>query len=155
MQNAPNLPQIARQIRYVAVDFEKDDVADALLKAGFDPNAKSVFIWEGVTMYLPRVAIEATLSMLARVTAAGSVLLATYYDLRADARTRFARPLFSIIGEPLRSSFSQDDIRELFAAHGFSIESDEGDDEWGERYAGKKPLFDMSERLVLARRNTS
>jgi methyltransferase (TIGR00027 family) len=152
MQNAPNLPAIPRQIHYVAVDFEKDDVADALLKAGFDPNAKSIFIWEGVTMYLPRVAIEATLSMVAQVTAPRSCLLATYYDVRAAARTRFARPFFSIIGEPLRSSFSQDDLRELFAAHGFSIETDEGDDDWGKRYVGKKPIFDMSERLVLARK---
>jgi methyltransferase (TIGR00027 family) len=152
MQNARNLPQIAREIHYVAVDFETDDVAAALLKAGLDPDAKSIFIWEGVTMYLPRAAIEATLSKVARVTATGSVLLATYYDVSAEARTRFARPFFSIVGEPLRSSFSKNDIRELFSAHDFEIESDEGDDDWGERYAGKKPIFDMSERLVLARR---
>jgi len=120
MQNAPKLPQIPRQIHYVAVDFEKDDVADALLGAGFDSKAPAVFIWEGVTMYLPR--------------------------------TRFARPFFSVIGEPLRSSFSKDEMRELFAAHGFEIEADDGDQEWGERYVGEKPIFDMSERLVAARR---
>ncbi len=152
MQHARNLPQIPRQIHYVAVDFEKDDVADALLKAGFDSTQRSVFVWEGVTMYLPKAAIETTLSMVARVTAPESILLATYYDEAAEARTRFARPFFSIIGEPLRSSFSKKAIRDFFSAHAFDVESDEGDDDWGERYAHRKPIFDMSERIVLARR---
>lgn len=152
MQNARNLPRIASKIRYVGVDFEKDDLAEALTRAGFDSSSRAVFIWEGVTMYLPRAAIESTLSIVQHASASGSCLLTTYYDRAAEARTRFARPLFSIIGEPLRSSFSRDDIREIFSAHDFEIEADDGDDEWGERYVGSKPMLDMSERLVTARR---
>ena len=152
MQNARKLSAISREIRYVGVDFEKDDLADALTKAGLRAAERSVFIWEGVTMYLPLGAIEATLSKVAAVTASESRLLATYYDARAAARTRFARPIFSLLGEPLRSSFSEDEIRELFAAHGFAIETDEGDEEWNARYLRKGTLLSMSERLVCARR---
>ena len=152
VQNARNLSAISREIRYVAVDFEKDDLADALTTAGFRAAERSVFIWEGVTMYLPLAAIEATLSRVARVTVPDSYLLATYYDARAAARTRFARPLFALVGEPLRSSFSRNGIRDLFAKHGFAIETDEGDEEWGDRYVGKRAFLSMSERLVCARR---
>ena len=136
----------------MAVDFEKDDLADALTNAGYAATERAVFIWEGVTMYLPRAAIEATLSKVSRITVPESRLLATYYDSRAAARTRFARPIFSLVGEPLRSSFSRDQIRELFAAHGFAIETDEGDEEWGDRYVSKRAFVDMSERLVCAHR---
>lgn len=152
MQAARTLPKIARHLHYVAVDFEEDDVGNALVAAGFDPHARAVFIWEGVTMYLPTIAIAATLSMVKRVAAAGSCLLATYVVRGAYGRTRFARPLFSLIGEPLRTSLSKEEVRELFAEHGFDVEADDGNDEWGERYVGKRPLFDISERLVAARR---
>ncbi len=152
MQNARNLPRIAAEIRYVGVDFEKDDLGEALSRAGLDSSERAVFVWEGVTMYLARGAITSTLAIVQRASAPGSRLLMTYYDRAAETRTRFARPFFSIIGEPLRSSFSKDDIRAIFAAYDFDVEADEGDDEWGERYVGKRPIFDMSERLVSARR---
>ncbi len=153
MQHARNLPQIARQIHYVAVDFERDDVGVALTNAAFEASASAIFIWEGVTMYLPIAAIASTLSMVQRVAAPASCLAMTYYDSAAAARTRFARPFFSLVGEPLRASLSKDEVRELLAAHDFEIESDDGDDEWGERYVGRKPIFDMSERLVVARQS--
>lgn len=152
MQATRSLARIARHLHYVAVDFEKDDVGEALVATGFEPLAPAVFVWEGVTMYLPAAALTATLSMVERVAASGSCLLATYYDRAAHARTRFARPFFSLIGEPLRTALSREEVRALLAAHGFDVEADDGDGEWGERYVGKRPILDMSERLVTARR---
>lgn len=157
LQNARNLPRYPREIRYVPIDFDRpafgqDDFGSALLRADFDATRPAVFIWEGVTMYLPLPAITTTLSILQRTAAPGSLVLATYYDRAAEARTRFARPFFSLIGEPLRTSLSKESAAAMFARHGFAIETDEGDREWGDRFVGKRPLVDMSERLVAARR---
>ncbi|MEO8876980.1 MAG: SAM-dependent methyltransferase [Polyangiaceae bacterium] len=152
LQNARDLPAYPRQIHYVPVNLERDDFGEALVANGFDPRMPAVFIWEGVTMYLPLAAIEGTLALLNRFACPGSLVMATYFDKAAERRTRFALPLFLAIGEALRSSFSKTEIAALFAKHGFVIDADEGDPEWGDRYVGKRPLFVMSERLVLARR---
>ncbi|PKL39401.1 MAG: SAM-dependent methyltransferase, partial [Candidatus Riflebacteria bacterium HGW-Riflebacteria-2] len=49
----------------LAVDFEQQTVADALLPAGFDPSAATVWLWEAVTMYLTRAAIDRALDGIA------------------------------------------------------------------------------------------
>ena len=46
--------------RYVAVDFATTRVADALEAAGHDATVPTAWVWEGVTMYLPDVAVRDT-----------------------------------------------------------------------------------------------
>ncbi|MGH7330049.1 MAG: SAM-dependent methyltransferase, partial [Polyangiaceae bacterium] len=125
VHNTRNLSKIPREIRYVKVDFEKDDVGEKLEACGFDASAPAVFVWEGVTMYLEREAIEKTLATLRRISRRPSCLLATYFDEKAAVLTRHARPILSLAGEPLRSSFSPEEIREVFFEHDFAVEADE------------------------------
>ena len=49
--------QVADNVRFVAVDFEKDSLAERLVAGGFDNNAPTFFSWLGVTYYLHREAI--------------------------------------------------------------------------------------------------
>ena len=65
-------------IRYVAVDFEKEQFSQGLERAGFRSADPSVWIWEGVAMYLPLGAIHDTLQQLTALAAAGSELAMTY-----------------------------------------------------------------------------
>ena len=45
----------ASNLRYVPIDFTREQIADVFLeRAGYRRDSKTVFIWEGVTMYLPR-----------------------------------------------------------------------------------------------------
>ncbi len=52
-------------VGYVACDFVTQDWLAQLTAAGFDPKVPACFVWEGVSMYLPRQVVEATLSKVA------------------------------------------------------------------------------------------
>jgi methyltransferase (TIGR00027 family) len=64
-------------VRLVPVDFERDDLADALAKAGHRGGDRTFFIWEGVTQYLSADAVDATFAFL-RGAAPSSRLMFTY-----------------------------------------------------------------------------
>ena len=155
---AASLAKNAGAVVYVAVDFAKDDLARALSAAGFDASRPCIVVWEGVTMYLTREAIEATLAALASLATAGSTLLATYFTTPTPAfalLTTLALPLFAGIGEPLKTRFTPSEVAAFFADHGFVSEKDEGDDDWSARFTSRPARIVMAERLLVARRRQS
>jgi methyltransferase (TIGR00027 family) len=119
-----SLRQAARELRFVAVDFERDDLEKALVAAGHDPTRPTTWIWEGVVMYLERSAIEATLAVIQRRSAPGSHLIVMYLT------RSWILPLVAFfvrrVGEPLRSLFTPDQMRALLARHGFTVTRDDG-----------------------------
>ncbi len=46
-------------VRYVPMDFTKDSLLAQLERAGYDAQARTFFLWEGVTEYLPEAAVKA------------------------------------------------------------------------------------------------
>ena len=58
----------------VVVDFERDDLEQALRGAGFDPTRPTLCVWEGVVMYLESAAVQATLQLVARLSQPGALL---------------------------------------------------------------------------------
>lgn len=120
---AATLAPTARDIRFVAVDFERDRLDDALAAAGHDPARATTWIWEGVIMYLAPSDIAATLGVIERRSAAASRLVVVYH--RPAFALRLMRPVMRRIGEPLRSSFTADAMRELVAGHGFTVTRDQ------------------------------
>ena len=53
---------------YVAVDFERQVLGEALTARGFEPGAPTFTIWEGVTQYIGETAVDTTLRFLTGVT---------------------------------------------------------------------------------------
>ncbi len=79
-----------RGVTFVAANFLTDDWLDKLVKAGFDLRKPTFFLWEGVTYYLSREAMEATFRTIAR-SAPGSVVV---FDYATDAvNTMYRKPL--------------------------------------------------------------
>src|SRR4051812_46719234 len=77
-------------VRFVSADFLTEDWLDNLVKAGFDPRRPAFFLWEGVTYYLSREAMERTFRTIATV-ARGSVVV---FDYGTDANMpRYHKPL--------------------------------------------------------------
>jgi methyltransferase (TIGR00027 family) len=64
-------------VHLVPLDFERDDLIGTLTGHGYRPDARTFFIWEGVTQYLTEDAVRATLGAL-QAAAAGSRLVFTY-----------------------------------------------------------------------------
>jgi methyltransferase (TIGR00027 family) len=142
----------ARARRFVPVDFERGSLEGDLRASGFDANAPSVFIWEGVTMYLTLQAIRATLGELSTLASPGSSLLFTYYDgSGASGPPSTVTPLLAaLLGEPFRTSFSPSEAAALLAEFGFRVEEDSGRNDWA-RARGRKPRGRAQERVALAR----
>src|SRR5690242_12376481 len=72
---------------FTPIDFERQTLEDGLREAGFRFAEPAVLSWIGVTMYLTREAISATLDSVARC-AGGSRLVMTY-NLPTSAMTAF------------------------------------------------------------------
>ncbi|MCL4486995.1 MAG: class I SAM-dependent methyltransferase [Chloroflexi bacterium] len=93
------------RVTFVSADFEKEDWLTKLVDAGFDLAKSALFVWEGVTMYLDRQAVEATLQKIAG-TAKGSIVAFDYYTdeslLSPSLYWRFARAATKAAGEPLK-----------------------------------------------------
>jgi methyltransferase (TIGR00027 family) len=68
---------VPRSVHLVPLDFERDDLIDTLTEHGYHADARTFFIWEGVTQYLTEDAVRNTLGAL-QVTAPGSRLAFTY-----------------------------------------------------------------------------
>jgi methyltransferase (TIGR00027 family) len=117
-------------IRFVAADFEKEDWLTKLVYVGFDIGKPALFLWEGVTMYLDKEAVEATLAKIAG-TARGSVVAFDYFTTEAlqsgALYWRFARAMTRAAGEPLKYGIdntppSRERLAELLRSCGLSLD---------------------------------
>lgn len=77
---------LAREVVFVGVDFEKDDLDERLSNAGHDTSRATTWIWEGVTPYLTPLAIDATLAVAARRSASPLAAARLARDRRAPRR---------------------------------------------------------------------
>jgi methyltransferase (TIGR00027 family) len=62
------------QVAFVPVDFDREQLSDALSNAGFQGKRRTLVIWEGVTNYLTAAAVDATLRWIGSL-AEGSRLI--------------------------------------------------------------------------------
>lgn len=74
-------------VTFVAANFLTEDWLDNLVQAGFDPRKPTFFLWEGVTYYLNREAMEQTFRAIA-MSAPGSVVV---FDYATDAVIKMHR----------------------------------------------------------------
>lgn len=58
----------------VSIDFERESIEDRLRAAGLEVGALTLWVWEGVSMYLDEPAVRATLDLVRRLSAPGSLL---------------------------------------------------------------------------------
>jgi methyltransferase (TIGR00027 family) len=130
-ERAACLRSLARELRFVPVDFTRDRLGDALAAAGHDPALPTTWIWEGVVMYLERADIAATLGALRARSAPGSRLVVTYHS--PALALWLGALLVRRLGEPFRSNFSPAEFRALLAQHGFEVLQDESLPELGPR----------------------
>jgi methyltransferase (TIGR00027 family) len=69
---------LTHHVAYVPVDFNIEKLDEKLFENGYNPNLKTLFIWEGVTMYIPAEAVDETLSFVTDNSGAGSSIIFDY-----------------------------------------------------------------------------
>lgn len=117
---------LPEHVAFVAIDFNRQTLEDCLAAHGYDPRAKSVFIWQGVTYYLDAAAVDNTLAFIAHHSAPGSSLIFDYID--ADllkrpanhAEVKNMRRYRGMSGEELRFGFPMAQIDAYLARRGFT-----------------------------------
>ena len=66
-------------VTFVETNFSQADWFSALTAAGYDPSKRTIFLWEGVTLYLGEESVRNTLRTVKANALAGSVIAADIY----------------------------------------------------------------------------
>ncbi len=111
----------APHVRFVEADFTRDPVADRLRAAGLKADMPSLFLLEGVAVYLEPAVLKSVLEQFRQVAAAGSrlaisVSLSREHDQGARARFQAA---VAALGEPARSTLDAGQAEDLLARTGW------------------------------------
>ena len=119
---------LPKHVSYVPIDFTKDDLRRVLEAGGYDGKKKSVFIWEGVTFYIPEEAVDSTLRFVAGHSAAGSRIVFDYFVRSAlkapPAPLRDVMNRLQAVREPLIFGLPDEDRQGFITRRGLAIVSD-------------------------------
>jgi len=136
------LEKLPVNVRFVAIDFDRQSLAETLQKAGFDSGQPSIFVWEGVTNYLTANAVDAVLRYVANC-ASGSRLVFTYVHRDAlNGSGKFpdaARIMSNVaeLGEPWTFGLIPEELPSYLRERGLELNRDEGARQYRNEYFGK------------------
>ena len=117
------LDVIPSNVSFVPMDFTKDSLLEQLRNAGYSEQQNTLFLWEGVTYYLPESAVKDTLHFVRDHSAAGSRIAFDYFGANNPSLNN---PLhqYARWGEPLLFGFPNDSARESVQQEGLGVLSD-------------------------------
>lgn len=149
-ERAAPLGLLARELRFVPVDFTRDRLDVALAAAGHDPGRPTTWVWEGVVMYLTRAEIERTLTVVAERSSPGSRVIVLYTS-PSVVRT-FAGVALGLIGERFHSAFDAAQMRDLLEPFGLAVVRDDDLATLSARLGSEPSRLFKDVRLVIAER---
>ncbi|MCA1645158.1 MAG: class I SAM-dependent methyltransferase [Chloroflexi bacterium] len=148
--------RLPHNVAFAAVDFQTQSLSEALVASGFVLDRPAVVSWIGVTMYLARDSIDATLQTIARCAPGTRAVVS--YDQPPDVLDEQNRAILAEVsgtaakyGEPFISLFRRDEVEELLVEHGFDGVAHFGAEEAVVRYFGGQDVgVPDVQRLVTA-----
>ncbi len=142
-QQAKLLSFEAKDIRFVGIDFTTDRLEAKLDQSGFNRNAKTFWLWEGVTMYLKPKEVAATLFSISELSGRDSRVAFTYMG-KKDGNVPGSLFL-RLIGEPIRSGYSNEELTQAAQESGWHLAENTGIEDW---IRDLSPSLDLTERKV-------
>ncbi|WP_460722111.1 SAM-dependent methyltransferase [Nocardia heshunensis] len=147
-------------VTQVPIDFETEDLATVLAERGYRFDARTLFLWEGVTQYLTEPAVRATLSALTAATP-GSQLIFSYVrqDFLDGTDLQDCAPTYRrfVARQPLwHFGLQPDQVSTLLAEYGWHEVEQAGGPEHTARYLapiGREIRVPDLERCVSARKS--
>jgi methyltransferase (TIGR00027 family) len=136
------LAPIPAHVRFVALDFDRQPLRDAMIEAGYDAARRTLVVWEGVTNYLTEAAVDATLGWCAS-SAPGSQLVFTYVDRRVIEQphsfegTSKLRATLEAAGERWTFGLDPSRVADFLAKRNLVLDRDLGAAEYRALYFGR------------------
>jgi methyltransferase (TIGR00027 family) len=128
------------ELIFVPIDFNKQSLSETLFLAGYQENQKSLFLWEGVTMYLNADAVEQTLKFIKDCSQNGSKVVFDYIYasvLRQENKYYGEKEIFETVsraGEGWTFGIEEGEIENYLSERGFRVVSHFTPAQLGERY---------------------
>jgi len=110
---------------YVPVVFGADRLDQKLFENGYNPESKTLFIVEGLLMYIPSVAVDGLLSFITNASGPGSAIVADYFSTSVVEgtstlkETQVLRKFVESEGSSLQFGIEEGKIEEFFIQRGF------------------------------------
>ena len=125
-------------VTYVSVDFSNQSLAEQILNAGFDQSKSTVFTLEGVSQYVSKDALISTIKEVQILSKdSESIFFLSYVNellsknpeacfgkgyRNPEKKAALIQSLSEKAGEPWISLYSDEEIENLLALNGFSVE---------------------------------
>jgi methyltransferase (TIGR00027 family) len=150
-ERAAKLSLAAKTVTFVTVDFERERLEQKLTSAGHRAGEPTLWLWEGVVMYLTREAVRATLGSIAKLSSAGSTLILNYHVRR---RTLIMNLFLRLWSEPQIGHFTPEEIAAELDAVGFRVVEDTCTADWALCFHAqlRRSRFREAVRVLVARR---
>lgn len=108
-------------VGFIPVDFNAQTLAERLPAGGYDEQGKTLFIWQGVTMYLTPEGVDSTLAFIAGHSGPGSAVIFDYFytETLRDMKLKSTRRILRVIGERLTFGIDEGEIESFLVRRGF------------------------------------
>jgi methyltransferase (TIGR00027 family) len=145
-------------VQFVPLDFTRDTLEVGLPKCGYSDRLKTLFIWEGVTMYLDPASLDNTLSFVARHAASGSAIVFDYMyrgvldgRIQGHSEVSSMRRYRGVSNEVLSFGIEEGQIEPFLKARGFKQVVNVSGSELRARYfTGKNAARKVSQGYAIA-----
>ena len=128
------------ELVFASIDFNQQSLSEVLMRAGYQKGQESLFLWEGVTMYLNSDAVDGTLSFIKESTQKGSGVAFDYIYasvLRRENKYYGEKEIFDTVsraGEGWTFGIEEGEIGKFLTERGFRMMSHYTPFELEERY---------------------
>jgi methyltransferase (TIGR00027 family) len=118
---------VPRNLKFIAIDFDKESIFDKLNQSGFHERERSLFILEGVLMYLLPASVDATFRTLQTLAGESSRLV---FDYLCASVLRGVRTLYGEAGvkrsveelnERWHFGLEPEQVGTFLSAYGFTL----------------------------------
>ncbi|WP_278491666.1 class I SAM-dependent methyltransferase [Acinetobacter gyllenbergii] len=137
--------ELPANVEFVAIDFEKESIADALARSTFKQDQAAFFSWLGTTHYLEPETTLKTLASIAQIAAQGSEVALDYSidyrELEGVERlgSLFVSQFTRFLKEPLKGQFRPKVLHQAMEQMGYQVTEDLSGDGLSERYFQARP----------------
>ncbi|MFC2049853.1 class I SAM-dependent methyltransferase [Chloroflexota bacterium] len=131
---------IPENLIFVPINFNQESLADKMAQAGFIAGRKSLFLLEGVTMYLSQDAIENTFRFISDVSSIGSLIVFDYIYagvLRKENKYYGEGEIFKTVakvGEEWTFALEEGEVERFLRRYGFLLEDHSDTQKLEDRY---------------------